>query len=556
MRRSHRLFLLLSVVILLFDAAFVLLNRQAARRALDEALAEQGQQSVKTFNTALTLTYDTMLQMATFVAHDPEVGRLFRAGASAVAREGGGAGGPAAAALRQQLFDRVHSSWAELTSAFGFRQLHFHLPPGSTSFLRVHKPDRFGDTMHDVRHTVVAVNARQKPVTGFETGRVYSGLRGVAPVFATAPDGSPVFVGALEAGTSFSQIIGHLRQEVGSDIAVLLRAEHVGATMWPDAVKTYFTHRQPACDCYLEATTAEEAALALLPLVSGRLRAAQSGTELIEDGPAGPVAVTFRPLTDFLGDDGRRSGPVGSIMLWRDVTAEVGAFHRDQRNALALAIGAFIAIEVLLFVAVRVLARRLEDEVDRRTGEVQALNAELHRQATTDALTGLANRRSFLDRLEMEAARADRTGQPLTIALIDADHFKRVNDTRGHAVGDVALAVIADCLAAGHRVSDLPARYGGEEFTLLLPDTDVAGARTVLTAVRARLAATAVPDPVGGPFHVTVSVGLAQLAPGEDVRALLRRADEALYAAKAAGRDRISEAAPAPQAAAAGTVPA
>lgn len=163
------------------------------------------------------------------------------------------------------------------------------------------------------------------------------------------------------------------------------------------------------------------------------------------------------------------------------------------------------------------------------------LLAEVRRLATTDALTGLANRRVMQDELDREVARAERNGTPLSVVMLDIDHFKAVNDGHGHQVGDLVLQLAGQAVGAGLRASDLAARYGGEEFCLVLPDCGADEALAIAERVRAAVAACASPVPV------TMSAGVATL-PANDVTAsgLLEAADAALYDSKRNGRDRTT----------------
>jgi diguanylate cyclase (GGDEF)-like protein len=161
-------------------------------------------------------------------------------------------------------------------------------------------------------------------------------------------------------------------------------------------------------------------------------------------------------------------------------------------------------------------------------------NERLARLAMSDPLTGLANHRAFHSSLAVECERARRHGRPLALAMIDVDHFKRVNDMHGHLAGDHVLTEVGERLTASARAGDLVARVGGEEFAWLLPETDLEGARHA--AERARAAMAARPFPEVGPL--TVSVGVAELSQAEGPRELYRLADDALYWAKRTGRDR------------------
>jgi len=160
--------------------------------------------------------------------------------------------------------------------------------------------------------------------------------------------------------------------------------------------------------------------------------------------------------------------------------------------------------------------------------------------AKTDALTGLPNRGSFFQ----EAASLSRTGsRPLALLMIDLDHFKSINDQFGHAVGDKVLKIFAQTTAGNLRPTDLVGRLGGEEFAVLLPGASEEGAWIVAERLRSAFADAAMTVD-GLPVHATASVGMSVLNPGQDMNALLDLADQALYRAKAAGRNRVVGAQP------------
>ena len=163
------------------------------------------------------------------------------------------------------------------------------------------------------------------------------------------------------------------------------------------------------------------------------------------------------------------------------------------------------------------------------------LNAEVARLAASDSLTGLANRRELSSALMREAARTARTKEPLSLAVIDIDHFKDINDTFGHLVGDEVLRQVADAMAGSVRDGDLVARYGGEEFAVVLPNCAGDGALAVVERVRAAVGTAATVT------RVTVSAGIATTAGEEsDSEGLMAAADAALYRSKRAGRDRVT----------------
>ena len=172
--------------------------------------------------------------------------------------------------------------------------------------------------------------------------------------------------------------------------------------------------------------------------------------------------------------------------------------------------------------------------------------ARLMRSGFTDVLTGWNNRRYLAVRLGEELARARRDGTSLVCLMLDVDHFKRINDTWGHAAGDAALREIAQRVESQVRASDVAARFGGEEFVVLLPNTDAAAASRLAERIRRAVSAEPVELPNGETTTITASIGIAEVSPkpaDKDLKtlgdSLIARADVALYAAKSAGRDRV-----------------
>ena len=173
------------------------------------------------------------------------------------------------------------------------------------------------------------------------------------------------------------------------------------------------------------------------------------------------------------------------------------------------------------------------------------LYEESERMATTDGLTGLLNRRTFDSSLEQRLREAQRYGRPLSLLLLDVDHFKKVNDTHGHPAGDAVLSGVAKVAQKQARETDLVARYGGEEMALILPETDARGAWAIAERIRKAVEAAAHATEQGA-LRVTLSVGVATwTAGGESPDDLLQAADKALYRAKENGRNRVEAANPA-----------
>jgi diguanylate cyclase (GGDEF)-like protein len=172
---------------------------------------------------------------------------------------------------------------------------------------------------------------------------------------------------------------------------------------------------------------------------------------------------------------------------------------------------------------------------------LEAARSDAEAAANSDALTGLPNRRFALSVLADAMDRAGRTGAPLAVAIFDIDHFKQVNDVHGHAVGDVVIRRVGRRAKASLREEDVVGRFGGEEFVCIFEGPSARAAELAAERVRAAIAADDGVD--DGAPRATVSIGLAVYAGEVDVEALLHRADEALYAAKRAGRNRLRMAA-------------
>lgn len=186
----------------------------------------------------------------------------------------------------------------------------------------------------------------------------------------------------------------------------------------------------------------------------------------------------------------------------------------------------------------------LESKLEDSRSDINMLQKDLElvqRETMTDALTKISNRKCFDSELERALTESKETNQPLTLAMIDIDHFKKFNDTYGHQVGDQVLRLVAMTLRAHTKGKDLAARYGGEEFALILPDTDIHGAQMLAEKIRAaiegkQLTRKSTNEKLG---RVTASFGLATYRSEDSVSSLIERADKAMYSAKDNGRNQV-----------------
>jgi len=233
--------------------------------------------------------------------------------------------------------------------------------------------------------------------------------------------------------------------------------------------------------------------------------------------------VKARPEDQFI--------PVIILSVKSDLDSKVTGLRIGADDFLAKP---FAEAEILARCAAMLRIKNLQDQL-RRTQQ------KLAEQAITDELTGLKNRRAFDERLQEEFRRAQRYTDPVSLIMIDLDHFKQVNDRYGHPFGDVVLAGAAHQIRTSTRDPDICARYGGEEFAVILPKTHLQGALSVAERVWKGLGTKEHRLPDGGAVHVTASLGIA-FYPSKDITSpelLLRFADEALYQAKRAGRNTI-----------------
>ena len=219
----------------------------------------------------------------------------------------------------------------------------------------------------------------------------------------------------------------------------------------------------------------------------------------------------------------------------------IGVSSRFNANASGYLDAAYALMVLIVLsgsIALNLRIQRIRAKLQQQR-EALAQALEVNRElATRDELTGLINRRAMLDLMALEHRRSLRSGRPLLLAQLDIDHFKPINDQHGHAAGDRALQAFAGTVRASLRDTDVLARWGGEEFVLMLTDSSADQARGLLERIRQAVQALEIAHSAGS-LQLTVSIGLAQHLPGDTVERTLERADQALYRAKALGRNRV-----------------
>lgn len=263
-------------------------------------------------------------------------------------------------------------------------------------------------------------------------------------------------------------------------------------------------------------------------------------------GPARGVTLPILAIILMFGIFGLTTRQMLGVLVYSLVAFGVASgvvAARDEPDYPTVVAAAYVGMVVVVLLSSTFLATRVQstrEHLRRQKAELAQALEQIRQLATHDDLTGLLNRRAMLDRMQLEQHRSLRSGSPLLIAQLDIDHFKAVNDTHGHAAGDLVLQSFADTVRRNVRDTDVLARWGGEEFVLLLCDTPASDAVTLMERLRQAVQAMQVPVAQGGqPITVTVSIGLARHTPADPLAGTLERADRALYAAKAGGRNRV-----------------
>lgn len=432
-----------------------------------------------------------------------------------------------AAGDREALLARAAPLFHELRNRHRITHFYF-LRPDRECLLRVHQPDRFGDVID--RFTALEAERTGGIAHGLELGPLGTfTLRLVIPWYDPADQDRRI--GYVEVGMEIENLLDDIRALTGAELLIAIDKALLSRADWETGMK--MLGRRGDWTAFESAILALDTSQGLAPVIRQRLRA--RGGDLLAPDPdslAGGLGIEhqgrhlralFLPLLDAPGRT------VGQMIPVLDVTED-----RFVADRLVLGSGGgalLIGLGLLGFFHRRVgrIETTLED--NRR---------ELAHLASRDALTGLLNRRAFLPLVEQEVARCRRYGRGFVLLMADLDHFKAINDRHGHPTGDQVLARAAERLLGEARGTDHVARYGGEEFILLLVESD--GLEGLEIAERIRAAISRRPFVVDAEtrLEVTISLGLA-IFPDDaaSVDEVIAAADQALYQAKAAGRDRV-----------------
>lgn len=421
---------------------------------------------------------------------------------------------------RDALLEHAAPMFEQMKRAYGISHFYF-TGPDRVNLLRVHDPERHGDVIDRVttrlaeRSRTIAYGVEIGPLGTFT-------LRVVRPWFDPH---TRRLIGFIELGMETPEVVDQIRKSFGAEAFVLIRKEYLDQTGWEDGMRVF--GRTPDWDLFSKDVVSSQTLQSIPPALAHRIENGEMKTAPNES-PIQFGGSFYRPLFIPIQDVGGRN--VATIALLVDVSDEINSIQL----ALFLGGAAYLVVGVLLFV----LFYRLVGWIGRRIEENELKLQEL---AAIDKLTGLLNSRMYHTNLKREILRAQREGAPVSVLVLDVDHFKKVNDTYGHVAGDKVLAKLGHLLKEYTREGSGLFRYGGEEFAVLLPGLGIDAAME--TANRLRVVVEQANFDIGDDrkIKVTVSIGVAvfpdSAATPEEVTKV---ADAALYVAKATGRNRVS----------------
>ncbi|MBY6064809.1 sensor domain-containing diguanylate cyclase [Pseudidiomarina sediminum] len=432
----------------------------------------------------------------------------------ALLRQAKDADATAQQALREQLYLKLQPTFERLQQ-HDFRQLHFHLPNGE-SFLRFHRPDKFGDYLFDVRETVRRANLEQRFIEGFEEGRIFNGYRFVYPVM---DDGE--LLATVEVSISMATLVRSLLEIYhDADLYFMIRKDVVQEKLFDDELSNY-SQSFIATGYLFDNEVYGDA----MPLIKYPYLLHQHAHVLDAIAPQLASGSNFGHFATLEGKTYRFLFFAITNHLDEQVAYLVSVEQSNNldviSNAYTGVIGLIVLVTLLVFLILAVQER------NRR---------RLKLLAATDTLTKLSNRNRFIHVFSRASQRCQRSDESLVVAMIDIDHFKRVNDTYGHNVGDEVLRELSLLIRRHLKGTDTVARWGGEEFVCLLPETNEPQGLRVADKIRRQVAAHKF-EVVG---RITISIGVAQYQRDDhNIDAVIERADKALYRAKQTGRNKV-----------------
>lgn len=416
---------------------------------------------------------------------------------------------------RHELFLKLYPTY-QLLKYENIRQLHFHLP-NAISFLRFHRLPKYGDDLSQVRQSIMLVNQYERPVTGFEEGRIFNGFRNVYPIHYKGE-----FVGTVEISFSIDAIFNAIIHKYRAFNGLILNKHFIEQKVFKEELDNYapsVISDQYLIDNnvkgYTDAlkTLDRELLNRLLLRVRDQFDPQKNRASFIEKVDQNYYIIHLFELKNVANQK------VGYILsVQQDDAFKIISTNFVQMMLINETLLLLVSLLLFFYILHHIHKKRLLSAI-----------------ASTDPLTGILNRSAFKTALQKETDKAQLNAHPLSMIFFDIDHFKQINDTHGHLKGDDVLKFVAEQISEGLTHLDLFARWGGEEFVILLPQTGLDNAEHVAERLRAKLAAQ-----TEFPFNITSSFGVSEWRTNESMDSFMQRLDELLYTSKKQGRNRVT----------------
>ncbi len=486
---------LIFIVLELFASSIIWKMYQDKRAAVFE-------RKVKVFNDVYKSTRKSYSRITKLLYDEtintPEVIDLFK--------QASGANAERQQTIRLALYELLTPTYESLKT-INIRQLHFHLPDVS-SFLRFHRPEKYGDSLLGIRYSLEIANKEKRYVEGFEEGRIYNGFRYVYPLF----DEEKRHIGSVETSLSFKALSHDIEETLDDEIDFILKKSIVERKVWKDEQSNYITsqindqYMNESGDKYTPIPSKYNQLNRSISQEVTQQMKHKKGFAIHKDG----MIITFIPISNIQGDKN------AAYLISYETSEEVRTIANDAWMLLAISTIILLIVSILIFIILQKISKITEI-------------------ATYDSLTGAYNRSTMNELLTYELERSKRKNKPLSIIFLDIDDFKFVNDRYGHEKGDLVLRRVVELMGKKLRKSDRLGRWGGEEFLVMLPETNKEEAALVAEKLREVISM----DMYNIPSTVTCSFGVASREDDENFESMIARADACLYKAKKEGKNRV-----------------